>query len=183
MLIRDIEFTLHDGRKAVLRSPNLGDAEECLQLLRTAAKETPFVGRSPQDCEECDLTWQTDYIRKMNMGSHTYMVVCEVEGTIVATGKLWFEKRERERHRGSLTICVLSDYWRQGIGKQMMLTMKAIAKNRDGITQLELYTASTNYRAQELYHSVGFRTVAVLPNSHKLAKGEMLDRYFMVCEI
>lgn len=183
MYIQDVHFTLKDGRKAIVRSPMLDDAEGCCHLLHKASKETHFIGRAPEDCEHCDVQWHLEYIRKMNTSRWTYMLVCEVEGKIVATAKMWQQDRVRNSHRGTITLCVLKDYWGQGIGKTMLSALKDAAKTRAMLMQLELTVASTNQRAQKLYESVGFKKVAVHPNAIRLANGNMLDHYFMVCEL
>lgn len=183
MLIHDRHFTLHDGRSAVIRSPEMGDAQALFDLRMRAAVETPFTGRSPGDMSTYSVEDMAQTIRNMNMDPRAYMLVCAVEGTAAAYGKEWFLTRQYESHRGSIALAVLMDYWRQGIGTHLVRTMQETAAATDGIEQLELTTASENYRAQQLYHDMGFRTVAVMPAALRLPNGHKMDRYFMTYDV
>ena len=48
MIIREIEFTLKDGRKALLRSPKDEDIQGVLDYLYVSAGETEFILRYPE---------------------------------------------------------------------------------------------------------------------------------------
>ena len=50
MIIPETEFTLKDGRKAVLRSPREEDIPGLLEYLYISAGETEFVLRYPEEC-------------------------------------------------------------------------------------------------------------------------------------
>ena len=50
MLIPEIEFTLKDGRRAVLRSPRDEDIPGVLDYLYVSAGETEFILRYPEEC-------------------------------------------------------------------------------------------------------------------------------------
>ena len=49
MITEEINFTLKDGRRAVLRNPKEEEAEELLNYFRTAVGETDFLLMCPQD--------------------------------------------------------------------------------------------------------------------------------------
>ena len=183
MLTQDRRFTLHDGRPAVIRSPEMDDAQALLDLRTKASVETPFTGRSPDDLRTTTAEDMARTIRNMNMDPRAYMLVCEVDGAIAAYAKEWFLTRQYESHRGAIALAVLMDYWRQGIGTHLVRTMQEIAAMTDGIEQLELTTASENYRAQQLYHDTGFRTVAVMPQALRMLNGYKMDRYFMTYDV
>ena len=48
MIIEPVEFTLKDGRKALLRSPRDEDIQSMLDYLRVSAGETEFIIRYPE---------------------------------------------------------------------------------------------------------------------------------------
>ena len=50
MIIRDIRFTLKDGREALLRSPKDEDIRGVLDYLYKSAGETEFILRYPEEC-------------------------------------------------------------------------------------------------------------------------------------
>ena len=52
MVIHEIDFTLKDGRSAVLRSPREEDIPGMLDYLRASAGETEFIIRYPEECDK-----------------------------------------------------------------------------------------------------------------------------------
>ena len=50
MIIKDTEFVLKDGRKALLRSPKDEDIQGVLDYLYISAGETEFILRYPEEC-------------------------------------------------------------------------------------------------------------------------------------
>jgi len=52
MIIKDIEFTLKDGRQALIRSPGDEDIQGMLNYLYVSAGETEFILRYPEECSK-----------------------------------------------------------------------------------------------------------------------------------
>ena len=50
MIIQEIEYTLKDGRKALIRSPKDEDIPGMLDYLYVSAGETEFILRYPEEC-------------------------------------------------------------------------------------------------------------------------------------
>ena len=50
MIIKDIDFTLKDGRHAIIRSPKDEDIQGMLDYLYISAGETEFILRYPEEC-------------------------------------------------------------------------------------------------------------------------------------
>jgi len=61
--------------------------------------------------------------------------------------------------------------------------MIRIAEGKEGVTQLELDFIEGNERAKALYEKMGFKVVAVKPNSIRLKDGTLLNEYSMVREM
>ena len=107
----------------------------------------------------------------------------------MAALRLWWRSRryrafERLQCPGSWcidTIAVLPKYRGQGIGNQLIDTIKRKAKSR-GITNVSLRVWADNLQAQRLYQHQGFKVVAALDLRHgALAhRGKSL---LMVCDV
>ena len=54
----------------------------------------------------------------------------------------------KDRHRASVAISLLRDYWSLGIGTRMFEEMIQIAIERDGVRQIELEFIEGNSRAR-----------------------------------
>jgi len=50
MQFREKEIKLKDGRTAILRSPNMEDAQALLDYMKITAAETPYLLRTPEEC-------------------------------------------------------------------------------------------------------------------------------------
>lgn len=179
MLIQDKIITLKDGRTALLRSPREEDAPQLLEFLRITAGETEFLLRCP---EECDLTEEAerDWIRGCRESGDVCTIVCEVEGKIAGNCEVRFNKRLKLRHRANVGIALTRRYWNLGIGTAMFEELIRIAREREGMMQMELEFAEGNDRGRALYEKMGFRVVGCRPNAFRLKDGRLLDEYMMV---
>jgi ribosomal protein S18 acetylase RimI-like enzyme len=81
----------------------------------------------------------------------------------VSIGNLSASKRDRTKHVSVLGISVLKDYWKQGIGKQMMKTLVDFAYHAPDTKFIHLEVRSDNEHAIYLYESVGFRKNTTIP--------------------
>ena len=127
MLIQDKYFQLKDGRTALLRSPREEDASELLQIMKTASAETDFLSRYP---EEWSLTeeQEREWVRNVRDGKHVCPIVCEVEGQLAGNCEVRFYTDLTMRHRGTVGIALVKEYWGLGIGTAMFEKMIEIAR-------------------------------------------------------
>ena len=98
-----------------------------------------------------------------------------------AHGVFQIGDRFKGRHRASLGIAVLQEYWNTGLGTTLIngaidLTRKA------GYEQLELGVFSDNSSAIHLYRKIGFQEVGRMPNAFKLPDGSYADEIMMVLQ-
>lgn len=87
----------------------------------------------------------------------------------------------RFRHRRTLAITVLRDYWGQGIGSGLMEQMIAFS-TETGAEQLSLEVRSDNERAKALYRKFGFQTFGTFPKYFKIG-GRYYDVDCMTMEL
>ena len=179
MLLQEKQIKLKDGRTAVLRSPREEDAKALVDYMRTTAEETDFLIRCP---EECDLTEEQErqWIRGVRESGSCCAIVCEVDGQLAGNCEVRFHERIKLRHRGVIGIALLKAYWGLGIGSAMFEQMICIAKDREGVRQLELEFAEGNHRAKALYEKMGFAVVGFKPDAIRLKDGTMLKEFHMV---
>ena len=130
------EIILKDGRKALLRSPTVDDAQELLNYLKQTAGETPFLLRTP---EECDLSVEEEvrFIENMSNSEFSLMILCTVDGKIAGNCQLSRKNGIRTRHRGTIGIALIREFWNLGIGSAMFRELISLGKQW-GLSQLEL---------------------------------------------
>ena len=82
MVIHEIDFTLKDGRSAVLRSPREEDIPGMLDYLRASAGETEFIIRYPEECDKYTAEAEKELFDRLNASDCDAMIVCLVEGRV-----------------------------------------------------------------------------------------------------
>lgn len=172
------EIILKDGRKALLRSPTADDALDLLNYLKQTTGETPFLLRTP---EECNLSVEEEvrFIENMNGSESSVMILCTVDGKIAGNCQLSRKTKIRNRHRGTIGIALIREFWNLGIGTAMFQELIALA-NAWHLMQVELEVIEGNARAMALYEKMGFQTVAAHPDAIHLQDGTMLKEFLMV---
>lgn len=111
------------------------------------------------------------------------MLVCLVDGKVAGNCDISWSKGIKTKHRASVAIVLLKDYWDQGIGTRLFQELIHIAESNKDIIQIELDYVEGNYRARALYEKMGFRITGVKPNTIRLKDGTLLNEYSMVKEI
>ena len=84
----------------------------------------------------------------------------------------------RYRHRCSVAIALYKEYCGRGIGRKMLETDLAVAKDT-GYEQAELEVITENVNALALYKSLGFEVCGTIPRSTKYKDGSYADSYQM----
>ena len=183
MIIREFEFTLKDGRKALIRSPKEEDIQGMLDYLYKSAEETDFVLRHPEECSRYTVEGEKELFERINSSETEAMLVCIVEGKVAGNCQITWNNRIKTRHRASVAIALLKEYWNQGIGTRLFQELIKIAENNENILQMELEFIEGNTRARALYEKMGFRITGVGINAVRLKDGTLLNEYHMIREI
>ena len=128
MIIDDVRFELKDGREAILRSPKEEDVESTLEYLVTSAGETDYILRYPEECGKYTAEGEKTLFEQKNASPNEAMIMCIVEGKVVGNCEISFFKGMKTKHRASISIALISNFWNQGIGTKMFEEMKKFTK-------------------------------------------------------
>ena len=183
MTIQDVEFTLKDGRSALIRSPRDEDIPGMLDYLYISAGETEFILRYPEECGKYTPEGEKALFDRVNAAENETMLVCLVEGKVAGNSHIMWSQGIKTRHRANVAIALLKEYWGQGIGTRMFREMIRIAEENENILQMELEFIEGNTRARALYEKMGFRITGVRPGAIRLKDGTLKNEYSMVREI
>ena len=183
MIVEEVKFKLKDGREAVLRSPKEEDVESTLEYLVISAGETDFILRYPEECGKYTPEGEKKLFEQKNASPNEAMMMCVVDGRVVGNCEISFFRGMKTRHRASIGIALISEFWNQGIGTKMFEEMIRLAETREEVTQLELEFVEGNARARHLYEKMGFRIAGVHPNAIRLKDGTLLNNYLMIKEV
>lgn len=183
MVLDAVEFLLKDGRKAVLRSPEVADAQGMIDYLYASAKETDFILRTPNECKKYTLEYEIGVIENMRNSPLQAVFVCEVDGKIAGNCNIVFNNKIKIRHRAAVAIALMKEFWNLGIGTRMFEEMIRTAKSVPEVSMIELDFVEGNNRARALYEKMGFKITGVRPKAIKLEDGTYLDEYMMIKEL
>lgn len=183
VLIKDIEFNLKDGRKALIRNPKEEDIQGMLEYLKITAGETEFIMRYPEECDKYTVEGEKVLFERINGADNEAMLVCLVDGKVVGSCQILWSTGIKTRHRAMVGIAILKEFWNQGIGTRFFEELIKIAEDNEQILQMELDFIEGNSRAMALYEKMGFRIVCVKPNAIRLKNGTLLNEISMIREI
>ena len=180
MIVDEIPNTLKDGRSAVLRSPKEEDVDGIIEYLLVSAGETDYILRYPEECLKYTRENESEFLKQVNSSDNRIMLVCEVEGRIAGNCDISFGTNMKTRHRASVGIALISEFWNLGIGTAMFKQLIKFAEERKEIIQIELDVVEGNMRARALYEKMGFRITNVKPDAIRLKDGTLLNEYMMI---
>ena len=183
MVRKEIRFTLKDGRIALIRSPKEEDVAGMLDFLFVSSGETEFLSRYPEECSEFTTNGEKAFFDRVNSAENEAMLVCVVDGKVAGNCQISWPTGIKTRHRASVAIALLKEFWNQGIGTRFFQELIAIAEENEQLLQVELDFVEGNSRARALYEKMGFRIVGVKPNAIRLKDGTLRNEYSMVREI
>ncbi len=183
MIRQAIEFTLKDGRKAVIRSANDSDeaeAKAALDFITKSCGETDFLLRYSEEWADTTIESEQSFLAESNKSDTKAMLFCFVDGKIAGNCDISWGKDLKTRHRATVGIALLREYWNLGIGTRFFQELFNIAKENEYLEQIELEFVEGNSRARALYEKMGFRITGLIPDGVKLKDGRLQNIYTMM---
>lgn len=149
------------GKTIVFRHAVVSDAQAIVDYIHIVAAETDNLSFGA-DAVPITLESEITYLKAMENAhsSAHFVAVCDQE--IIATSNLSTKERPRLAHVASLGISVRKDYWRMGVGFELMEMMITWAKATGIIRKINLTVRSDNDGAIALYKKCGFEYVGTL---------------------
>ena len=171
MEIKEFEFSLRDGRRAVIRSPREEDVPGMIEYLKITAADTDFVIRCPEECSRYTPEGEKELISLINSSNCRAMPICVVDGKVVGVAEVSWSNMLKVRHRAELAIAVVEDHWDLGIGTRLFQELIRVAEENKNILLLELDFIEGNTRARAFYEGFGFRVVGINPDAIRMRDG------------
>ena len=163
-------------RKIEYREVSPRDAEALLLHVRTVGGETDFLSFG-KDSFNISIEREARFINRFITSGRDYMIVALDGDKIVGNASLEGNKIERYKHRSTLSITVLKDYWGVGIGAELMKQLIDFARVRE-IKVISLEVRCDNERAIGLYKRFGFEEIGRYKAFFKV-NNEHFDAYLM----
>lgn len=170
-------FALRDGRECLLRKPLEDDAEEICRLLPKCHAETDFLRWMAGEFD-WSVERERAFIGERAADPNTLPMAAVVDGRIVALGSVGPPGLKRFAHHTEFGMCVLQEFWGQGIGRKMLAIILDWARLKR-LRKLYLTVFHDNQRAIAMYESFGFEEEARLREAVLRADGAYGDLVYM----
>lgn len=149
------EITLKNGKKCILRNGSEEDAKGLLENMILTHNETDFLLSYPDEIV-FDEEKEKRFLKEKTESENEIEIVAIVDGAIVGSAGIdAIGSKYKIRHRAECGISVAKEFWRLGIGKDLMKACIECAKEA-GLSQLELDVVADNEKAILLYEKLGF---------------------------
>jgi RimJ/RimL family protein N-acetyltransferase len=163
-----------DGREFIIRRPTERDAANIIKYSRILFASTDQV-LTTQDEYTITVENEKIWINNFNQNPDSLVLVAELDEEI--TGLLFFmpNTKKKNSHTGEFGVSVHPDVQRQGIGKLLIETLLAWAKENVRIEKVCLNVFATNTHAVKLYEHLGFKEEGRHVKAVKQENGEYVD--------
>lgn len=182
MIYKAKEFTLKNGQKVILKSPEISDAYQMIDCIIDVSRTTDYITSLPEDYQVYldDMKKEEAFLEGHNKSPDKYMISVFIDNRIIGSCALRFGETIKTKHRGTIGIAIREEYRGLGLGSILFDEVINIAKNREDATQLELGVMKDNIIAKKLYTSKGFIKTGDVPRALRLVDGTYLDEETMV---
>ena len=182
MLFPQETFTGKNGICYTLRSPEIADAEQMLNYLKTSAGETDYGLSYPEEMI-FSIDEEESFITHYSTDPKSLMLSVFAGDRLVGNAILsCVMDRQKTFHRATFGIAILKSEWGQGLGKKIVSELIQAAKQA-GYEILELEVASANAPAINLYRQLGFRVYGERPRSLKRKDGSYYNELLMMLDL
>ncbi len=179
MIFEEKEIILKDGTKAILKTPEVCDAEQLLSCIKTASGETSFLLQDAEDWNDMTVQKEEKWLANNRESENNLLIACYIGGSVVGSCDITFYNGKKNFHRAGIGISIIKKYWNLGIGSAMFEALIEIAKEHKSTEILELTFIEGNERGKALYEKFGFEIVAKIPDAYKLKNGTYQNQIFM----
>ncbi len=138
-----------------VRQAVIDDAPTLFDLILQSSYETDFLALSP--AERINEGFSKEKIENLLKNESTIMFICFFNDLPIGNLGIHFTKRERFKHRASIGMNVIKDYWGIGAGTSLLTKALEYFLSDKNLTKLELEVRADNVRAINLYKKFDFK--------------------------
>lgn len=179
MILDEKKIILKDGTEAVLKTPEIKDANTLLNNVKVTAIETDFFSRSIEDWDGFSVEDEEKWINNVRESKNALVITCFINGEAVGNCDITFKSSAKTLHRATVGIAIQKKYWNIGIGSAMFVELIKTAKEHEVTEIVDLELIEGNNRAKALYEKFGFKSVSVKPNFFKMKDGTYQNLVYM----
>jgi RimJ/RimL family protein N-acetyltransferase len=176
--IPDTTILLKDNTEITIRTARPEDAPAILTHVRAGFAEEEFLLSTLEDFHMTDEQ-ERDWLQANLDHPGDLVIVAEYAGKIIGMLNFHSERRKRVVHHGELGMSVNKAWRDRGVGRALLQTLIAWAKQHPVLEKLTLQVFATNTRAIALYTALGFREEGRQIRDVKLGPDNYVDVLMM----
>lgn len=169
--------TLKDGKKVVIRPLTPKDLDKLMAFYRSLPPED----RKYLRVDVTDRRVVAERIPATGQGP-VFRIIALFKDKIVADGALELSGEEWRRHQGEVRLIVARPFRRKGLGMIMIRELYFLAAARNVATVVAKMMRPQK-AAQTIFHRLGFREEALLPDYVKDLTGRTQDLLIMIADL
>ncbi len=175
--VKEKTVTLKDGKEVVIRSLSMKDLDILMDF---------YCSLPPEDRRylRVDVTNREVVAQRMKLmeKGNVYRLIALDGKRIVADGSLELSGEEWKRHQAEIRVIVDRAYRRRGLGMAMIRELYFLAAERN-VETIVAKMMRPQKAAYKIFHQLGFREEALLPDYVKDLSGKTQDLLIMVCDL
>ncbi|MRH44459.1 GNAT family N-acetyltransferase [Aquibacillus halophilus] len=176
MRIKQKDFYVN-GLSYIVRSAVEKDAINLSKVRLQVDGETENLDREKGEAY-IDESGFKQLIKEDSEIHNNLFLVAEANEKIVGFSRCEGNKLKRMSHKIEFGICVLKEYWGNGIGKNLLKESINFADS-NGIKKITLKVLETNIQAIKLYEENGFEVEGILKRDKILSDGNFYNTILM----
>ncbi|MRG47726.1 GNAT family N-acetyltransferase [Chitinophaga sp. SYP-B3965] len=174
-----MQHFLPNGKKLVIRRPEVSDAQACLDCFLQLTQETDFLLYTHEEAKKFDLAAEEAFIRSYLHHPDNLFLIAEADGEVVGTLSLNQARFQKQKHMALMGVAVLHRYWNMGIGRRLLTAAIRWVEEHPHITTIHFEVLATNERAIQLYRNFNFIEHGRIPQGLRQTNGDWIDLVVM----
>jgi RimJ/RimL family protein N-acetyltransferase len=170
-------FKLENGDLVVIREAIVSDANKISEYVNTISSESDFLtfgqGEFIKRVEEEEKHLENTL--KQNNAIH---IIAEIDNKIVGSLNFSAGSRPRIVHTGEFSVSVLNEYWKNGIGTELVKYLIEWSIQSRIIRKINLIVRDDNFSAIHIYKRLGFTQEGVISRNLQI-NGRFYDALSM----
>ena len=154
--------------KVIFRYPRMSDAEQLLNYINKAMKETDFLAMFKKLNLSQEKKWLKNMIKMCKEKNSIYIVI-EINNKIIGSANLERDILDSRRHIGIFRIGINQQYTKLGLGPVAAKLLFNLGKNM-GIELVKSSYFHGNKPSKKLHYKLGFKVIGRIPKARKRGK-------------
>ena len=169
--------TLKDGKKVSIRELTGKDLDRLMAFYKSLPPEDRRYLR-------IDVTDRKVVAERLGLidQEKVFRIIALYKDKIIADGALELSGEEWRRHQGEVRLIVARPFRRKGLGMIMVRELYFLASARN-VATIVAKMMRPQKSAQTIFHRLGFREEALLPDYVRDLTGRAQDLLVMVCDL